>query len=562
MKADAIFIDGLIFTGAAPHEVAEQSNGSGGVSEPTAMAVTDGRVVAVGTTKEILGLATPDTLVTNLGGRRVIPGLIDAHMHATRAGATWDQELHWTRVTSLKEALESIRRAASTAPDGMWIRAVGGWHATQFEEGRPPTREELDEAGGGHPVYVQSFYDMAVLNSVALKSMGFDTLDGDPPGGVIERTSNGEATGVVTGMGAFAQCLVAMGQRSADEQRASMAAMMQELHGTGLTGIVDPGGFGMPPESYDVLFDLWRRGDLTMRMRLFFSAVDPGKEYEQLNHWLRHAQSQFGDESLRLIGLGEVVHYGCHDLEGFESDFLISTSAREELLEISRRTAERGWPMHVHAILDTSIEAVLDCWERVNEEFPLRDLRFALVHVDRISPRNIARLRALGVGAVVDDRLVFKAAMYEPVWSAESIRRVPPLRDLLDAGVHVAAGTDASRAASYDPWLALWWLVEGQSLDGVARRHPEQRMTREQALHAYTVESAWLSFEEGDRGLLRAGARADFAVLDADYFTVAAEKIRAITSDLTVVGGRHVHSSGAMDQPTPYREMDLAAQVS
>jgi predicted amidohydrolase YtcJ len=483
-------------------------------------------------------------------------------MHATRAGATWDQELHWTRVTSLKAALESVRRAALATPDGVWIRAVGGWHATQFEEGRAPTREELDEVGGEHPVYVQSFYDTAVLNSVALRAVGFDTLDGDPAGGVIERTSSGEATGVVSGMGSFAQCLVAMGTRSAEEQRTSMVSMMQELHGTGLTGIVDPGGFGMPPESYDALFDLWRRGDLTMRMRLFFSAVDPGKEYEQLNHWLRHAQSQFGDETLRLLGIGEVVHYGCHDLEGFESDFMISTSARDELFEISRRTAERGWPMHIHAILDSSIDAVLDCWERVNEEFALRDLRFSLVHVDRISPRNIARLGALGVGVVVDDRLAFKAAMYEQVWSVDSIGRVPPLLDLLDAGVHVAAGTDASRAASYDPWLALWWLVEGQSLDGFSRRDPAQRMTREQALHAYTAESAWLSFEENERGHLRVGARADFAVLDADYFTVPVNDILTIASDLTVVGGRPVYESGALGKPTPLRELDLAAQVS
>jgi predicted amidohydrolase YtcJ len=341
-----------------------------------------------------------------------------------------------------------------------------------------------------------------------------------------------------------------------------MISMMQDFHAVGLTGIVDPGGFAMPPESYDALFSLWRHGDLTMRMRLFFSAVDPGKEVEQLNHWLRHSQSQFGDETLRVVGIGEVVHFGCHDLEGFDSDFLISPSAREELYEIARRTAERGWPMHIHAILDNSIDAVLDCWERVNEEFSVGELRFTLVHADRISPRNIARLSALGVGVVVDDRLVFKAAMYEKVWGSEPIRRVPALLDFLDAGLHVAAGTDASRAASYDPWLALWWLVEGQSLDGVIRRDPAQRMTREQALHAFTAEGAWLSFEEKDRGHLEVGARADFAVLDADYFSVAAEEILAIMSDLTVVGGRHVHTSGALVMAAPYRELDRAAKVS
>ena len=343
---DAIYLNGLIWPGAL--EYGNVGGGAraddNGVGEPTALAVGLGRVVGCGSTAEILELAGPGTEITDLAGRRVVPGLIDGHIHAVRAGATWDQELHWTGMPDVASALESIRRAAATASPGAWIRAVGGWHPTQFQEGRPPTREELDEVSAGHPVYVQALYEAAVLNTAGLRVTGLDRFVGDPTGGVIQRYPNGEPTGCISGMGGFARCLEVMGARSADEERASTTAMMSELHAAGLTGLVDPGGFGMPPERYEALFDLWRNGDLTMRTRLFVSAVDAGMEYQQLNDWLRHGQSQFGDDMLRLIGIGEVVHYGCHDFEGLDPSFAIEEGAREELLAISRRTAQRGWP--------------------------------------------------------------------------------------------------------------------------------------------------------------------------------------------------------------------------
>jgi predicted amidohydrolase YtcJ len=244
------------------------------------------------------------------------------------------------------------------------------------------------------------------------------------------------------------------------------------------------------------------------------------------------------------------VHFGCHDFEGLEP-FEISDADCSEFEEISRQTARHGWPMHVHAVLDHSIDRILDCWEKVNAEVPLAGLRFSLAHADCIGARNIARLRALGAGVLLDDHLVFKAEASARVWGEEAIHRAPPIGDLLAAGIPLAAGTDATRASSYSPWLSLWWLVTGRSLDGVDRRAPEHRLTRVQALTAYTSGSAWLSFEEDDRGHLRPGARADFAVLDRDYFTVEEDQIPSLTSVLTVVGGAVAHSSGAVAGVTP-----------
>ena len=543
MNVDAIYVNGAVWPGGAV-----PADASPGLS---ALAVAHGRIAALGSDQEISALAGPGCRVVDLAGRRVIPGLIDGHIHAVRAGPSWDHELHWTGMPDVPGALDSIRNAAGSCQPGEWIRAVGGWHPSQFSEGRSPTRAELDEVCPDNPVYVQALYEHAVLNSAALRASGVGRQEADPPGGVIERDSAGRATGRISGLGAFSLCLDAMPRRTPDQERGSTAAMVRELHATGLTGLVDPGGFGMPPARYDALFELWRHGELTMRLRLFLSAVDPGREYEQLDGWLRHAQTRFGDDMLRFLGIGEVVHFGCHDFEGLEP-FDISDDACAEFERISRETARHGWPMHVHAVLDTSIDRILDCWERVHAEIPLTGLRFSIAHADRISNRNIGRLRALGAGVVLDDHLVFKAEASQRAWGEEAMRRAPPVSDLLRAGIPVSAGTDATRASSYSPWLSLWWLVTVRSLDGARRRAGEHLLTREQALRAYTTGSAWLSFEESDRGHLRPGARADFAVLEQDYFAVPSEDIPSISAALTVVGGATVHSAGTLAEPASW----------
>lgn len=536
---DTVYINGRIWPGLPAH-----GSTAGEGREYQALAVAQGRVVALGSVHELLELAGPDSKVCDLDHRTVIPGLIDGHMHAVRAGSTWASELHWSGMPALSHALDSIRSAARGAADDEWIRAIGGWHPCQFEENRPPTQAELDEVAPGHPVYVQALYDVAVLNSRAAQTVGLDEWT-DLPGGAVERDPDtGRATGVVRGLGAFTRCMAAIPEPSPDEQRSSTRAMFSDLNAVGLTGVVDPGGFGMSPERYDALFDLWRAGELTARMRLYVSAIDAGQELDQLDGWLRHAQSRFGDDLLRVLGVGEIIHYGCHDFEGL-TPFELGDQSYKELLAITRRVVGRGWPMHIHAVLDSTIDRILDAWETVHRETPLDKLRFSLAHADTISDRNIRRLKALGAGVIADDHQVFRGGSSERSWGPGSMDSVPPLGDLLETGVPLGAGTDATRASSYSPWLSLWWLVEGRSLDGAIQRAPRHRLSRERALDLYTRGSAWFSFEESDRGHLYPGAWADFAVLSADYFSVPAALIPSITSELTVVGGRTVHESEA-----------------
>ncbi|HEX4788437.1 MAG TPA: amidohydrolase [Actinospica sp.] len=531
---DQIFLNGMIWPGA----------GRGEGPEPTALAVHDGRVLAYGTDAEMRELAVPGTAVTDLGGRRVIPGLIDGHMHAVRGGATWAGELRWTDTPDLPTALAAIGDAAKQAAPGQWIRVVGGWHPCQFPENREPTRAELGTIAPDHPVYVQALYEIAVLNSAALRAAGIDATTPDPPGGRIERDpATGQPTGRVFGMGAFNRVLGVIAPTTPQQERRSTAAMFADLHALGLTGIVDAGGFGMPAERYLPLFGLWRDGGLTMRMRLFLSATDPGREFEQLETWMHHTPPRFGDPMLRFLGIGEVVHFGCHDFEGLD-DFAISADAADELYRISLRAAENGWPMNIHAVLDESVEAILGCWEAVDKQISLSRLRFSLSHGDRMSERNLRRLKALGAGVVLDDHQVFKAEFSAAAWGESAMADTPRVAEMIAAGLPIAAGTDATRASSHNPWLSLWWLIAGKSADGVQRRDVRHRMSRERALECYTAGSAWLSFEESTRGTLAPGAYADFAVLSEDYFAVAEECIPRLRSELTVIGGDVVHTTG------------------
>ncbi|MEO8907994.1 MAG: amidohydrolase family protein, partial [Microbacteriaceae bacterium] len=433
---------------------------------------------------------------------------------------------------------------------GTWISAIGGWHQTQFERTWLPSRAELDEAAPSHPVYVQSLYEVGVANSPAARAADLATTAQSLPAGLIELDGAGQPTGVVRGLLAYNTFLAAIGMPSAEEQVQGTRSMFRDFAALGLTGICDPGGFGMSPDRYDSVYTLWERGQLDVRTRMYLSATDPGREFEQVEALLRHGHRGFGDDWLSVTGIGEVVHFGCHDFEGLDTAFEITESAAGELFRISSIVAARGWPMHIHAVMDESIDRILDCWERVHATTPIDTLRFSLAHGDRIGPRNIARLNALNIGLELDARQVFRSSASQSVWGGESMHTVPLLSDLVAAGINLGVGSDATRASSHNPWLSLWWLIAGCSLDGSSQRDTRHLLSREKALDLQTRGSAWFSFDEQRRGTLSRGALADFAVLSDDYFAVDVDAITQLSSELTVAGDRVTYSSGQLAEPT------------
>lgn len=524
--ADLAFVNGRIWTGAGTVE---------------ALSIREGRVHRTGSTADVLDWPGADPTVVDLAGRTAIPGLIDSHIHFVRAGLTWQDIVRWDGVTSLAEGLRRIGAAAAGTPPGTWLRVLGSWHPGEFEEGRAPTVDELNAVAPDHKVYVQLLYEYALLNDAAAAHLP----ESDPPGGTIERNPDGSPTGLIRGPGAFAAILSQIPLPGRAEQIASTKRLAAEMNALGVTGVIDPGGFGVGPEVYSALFDTWRAGELTMRTRLYLVPGGRGSELEDARQWIRHVQPGFGDDLLRYVGMGEILSFGCHDMEGVRP-WEMTSEAKAELREITRMLAGAGWPIHMHAIFDDTISHILDVWEEVDAEIGLARTSFA--HAEPISLRSLERARALGTGIAIQDRMIWRMADSAALWGDEVAANAPPLRDILDLGLPLGAGTDATVVAEMNPWRSISWLVTGESVDGAPPRAARHRLSVEEALTAYTSGSAWFSLDDGLLGSLAPGMAGDLAVLTGDPFVDPGD-LAGLASDLTVVGGRIVHTAGDFSSP-------------
>ncbi len=529
---DLILRNGRISTFADPGQ---------GPAEVESAAFAGGRVVAIGTDEQTAALVPLAARVIDLGGRRALPGLNDSHIHAVRAGVTWSRTMHWEDVRSLAEALDRVRAEAEVRAPGEWISVVGGWHRSQLAEGRPPTRAELDDAAPDNPVYVQELYDLGVLNTTGLRECGWLEGAADPPRGHLDRDGEGVPTGEIHGVGAFAvplaHALAVDSATAADGVR----AMNREFARHGLTGVVDGGGLLVTPRDYDPLYSVWREGGLDVRTRLFVSAWTRGGEVADIESLTSLVQPDSGDGMLKVTGVGEIPHLGCHDMEGLDP-FTLSEASYRELVEIVRLCVARGWRMSVHAVLDETLDRVLDAWETVERETGrVSQLGFSIVHADDASRTNLKRLAALGAGVLVQSRLVLKGGDYVESWGRSRTASAPPLGDIRDLGIIVGGGSDATRANWFSPWASIWWLVTGQSLDGRGTRDARHRVDVETALATYTRDAAWFTGESAHRGRILPGFDADVCVPTLDPFSCDPDELRDIMSDLTVLGGRITH---------------------
>lgn len=508
-----------------------------GERQVEALGVSSDRIVAAGTVESVRQVLRRDALEVDANGRRVIPGLIDSHVHVLRAGLTWNEITSWDDVTSLQDGLDRIRTDARSRSSETWIRVLGGWHPGRFDEQRGPTPQELDTAGEGRPVYVQLLYEEGILNAKGLELL---LESGDVPG--VERDSAGVPTGRITGPAAFGAVASLFASPSSDQRRASTSAVMSDFNAAGITGAIDPGGFGIDQRSYDTLFDLWRDDAMTVRTRLYLVPQTRGNEVTEVREWVRSIQPRFGDDMLRYVGMGEILTFGCHDMEGVRP-FDVTEEAIAELLEISDLLARHAWPVHMHAIFDSTIRAVLDTWEEIDRRHGLAGRRWSLGHAEPISRESLERVKNLDMGIAIQNRMMFRQADSTALWGAEIGENAPPLGDILELGIPLGAGTDATVVSPFDPWRSIWWLVTGQSVDGAPPRSQRHRLTIHQALTAYTRGSAWFSFDEASQGHLEPGALADLAVLTDDPFELDHDRLPSIRSDLTMVAGRSVHAS-------------------
>jgi predicted amidohydrolase YtcJ len=494
-----------------------------------AIAIHDGRILALGTNAEIRRTATAKTRVIDLQGRTVIPGLIDSHIHAIRAGLSFSTEVNWTGVPSLVEALDRIRQASSTLKPGSWLIVAGGWNPNQFKERRRPTQAELVAAAPNNPVYVQLAYGWVLMTPAGWNALKLSSPSDLPAGATFERDANGNPTGAVNGnQPAIVALFDKLPRPTLAEQIDGTRKFFRELNRLGLTGVADPGGGNFSAADYQAVFDVWRQKQMTVRVTYSLNGQTAGSEIEELQGLARMLPMGFGDEMLRFGGFGERVTMAMYNNDN------PSEADKASFYQIAKWAAERGLAMTMHWNNDASLDHLLTLYERLNREVPLTNLRWSIAHLGDASAKNLTRMKALGMGWTVQDTLYL---------TGDAQRAMPPLMTGRKLGVPIGAGTDAHRVASYNPFTSLQWMLDGRTAAGVALRGLEERPGREDALRFYTIGSAWFSRDEDKRGSLEAGKLADLAVLSKDYMTVPVDQVGTIESLLTMVGGKVVYAA-------------------
>jgi predicted amidohydrolase YtcJ len=513
-----------------------------------AIAIKDGKITAAGTNDEILRQRGPETNVIDGKGRTVIPGLNDSHMHPIRCGLHYNLELRWDGLPSLADALRMLREQAQRTPPPQWVSVVGGWSEFQFAERRMPTLDEINAAAPDTPVFVLHLYDRAFLNHAALRAVGYTKETPNPPGGEIQRDKQGHPTGLMIARpnAMLLYATLAKGPKlSYEDQLNSTRQFMRELNRFGVTSAIDAGGgFQNYPDDYRIIQELHRQGQLTVRLAYNLFTQRPKQELEDFASWVRMTTPGAGDDFYRVNGAGEMLVYSAADFEDFlEPRPEMPPVMEDELKAVIRHLVANRWPFRLHATYDETITRALNVYEAVNREVPFDGLHWFFDHCETITDRNIERVRALGGGIAVQDRMAFQGEYFVNRYGATQAQRTPPIRRMLELGVPVGAGTDATRVSSYNPFVALYWLITGKTVGGTALYPERNRLDRTEALRLYTVGSSWFSSEEGKKGSLVPGQFADLSVLSADYFSIPEEQIKHLESVLTMVGGKVVYAA-------------------
>ncbi|WP_431637060.1 amidohydrolase [Dyella sp. KULCS107] len=527
-----------------------------------AVAIRDGRFLAVGSEREVRA-AVPQATVIDAGGRRLIPGLIDSHIHVIRGGLNYNMELRWDGVPTLADAMTMLRQQVQNTPPPQWVRVVGGFTEQQFAEKRLPTIDELNAVAPDTPVFILHLYDRALLNAAALRAVGYTRDTPNPPGGEIVRDAQGHPTGLLLAQpnATILYATLAKGPKlPPDYQRNSTRHFMRELNGLGVTSVIDAGGGAQNyPDDYQVIEQLHRDGELTLRIAYNLFTQKPKDELADFRGWAHTVSPGQGDDTYRANGAGEMLVYSAADFEDFRAPRPEMPANMEADLEpVIRLLAEKRWPWRMHATYDETISRALDVFEKVNRDIPLKGLHWFFDHAETISERSIDRIAALGGGIAVQHRMAYQGEYFVERYGAQAAEATPPVKRMLESGVPVGAGTDATRVASYNPWVSLSWLVTSKTVGGLALYPQRNRLDRETALRLWTEANTWFSSEQGKKGQIKVGQLADLALLSDDYFAVPESDIAHLRSVLTVLGGKVVHGEGdytplapALPKPMP-----------
>lgn len=547
-KADLIIYNGKIATMSKAQNFVQ------------AIAIKDGLVLETGTSKKILeSYKDAATQVIDAAGKTIIPGLNDSHIHLIREGLNYNAELRWDGVKTLKRAMEMLREQAQRTPPGVWIKVVGGWNEFQFEEKRQPTIEEINEAVPDKPVFITYLYGKAFLNKKGIEVLGY-TKDTHYEGSLLEQDKNGNLTGIMYAKETPKAIYTTLGltTKLAQEERINSSLQFnRELNRFGLTSVIDAAGGGQNyPADYISSLELAKQGKLSLRISYYLFAQQKGKELQDYEKWvalnlINKNDNLFMANGYSQEGAGENLVASAADFENFlEPRIELSHEMEGDLEPIIRLLVKNRWPFRLHATYGESIDRMLDVFEKVNAETPFNGLRWFFDHAETITPKELERVKKLQGGIAVQFRMYYQGELYEKMYGTPKTQ-LPPIKKMLEMGIPVGMGTDATRISTYNPWMALHWLITGKTLGGMQFWPKEQVLDRFTALQLYTSGSAWFSAEEKEKGKLIKGMYADLAILSNDYFTLPADDVRTIESLLTVVNGKVVYAKDSFEKYSP-----------
>ena len=505
--------------------------------------VADSVVFRSGVFAAVGGAATAGVRVIDLGGRTVVPGLIEPHIHSVSLANRPGYHTILENTTSIREVQEALAARRKDVPEGQWITSMGGWHPNQWAEHRHPTLAELDEAVPDRPVFLyERFTGPCAVNSVAKKF--FDAADAADPIHPAIMKVNVSDTGAIAAAGfvgggpsASALYYLRRAQTFADKKRSTLDAMSYSAS-VGLTAHLDQVLFPTPGPlhpaqilsnldqytMYDPWLELHREGHAFIRLQINFLHNQSDPALPELHERLRNQFQFFGDDMLRTGAIGE---------------WAAPLSAGATWLEAQRLVAAKQWRNENSVQNLAQLTQVVEAYEKMNQEYGIQNLRWVVHHVPEVTPELLSRLQALGCGV--------EMGAFRWVTSSDPNQVVgPAFRTIVDHGVQAGIHGDGVHIAPLSPWPHIYYATTGMNSFG-QQVNPGQQLTRDEALSRFTRSNAWFLRMEDKIGSIEPGKLADLTVLDRDYFAVPDEEIKKIRSVLTIVGGRVVHDAGVLD---------------
>ena len=502
-----------------------------------AVTIRNRRFITVG---DSVPRGIPNVRTIDLAGRTVVPGLIEPHVHIVSLANRPGYHTILENTNSIREIQEALSARREGVPNGQWITSMGGWHPNQWSERRRPTLRELDEAVSDRPVLLyERFTGPAVTNSLGKKL--FDAMDAAAPVHPDIKPVAVAADGTIAAAGfagggpaASALFHLRRTQTAEDKLRSTTEAMAYST-AVGLTAHLDQVLFPTPGplhpnqilsnldhyRMYDSWQALHRDGKATVRLQMNFLHNQNDPALPELKERLRNQFQFFGDDMLMTGSIGE---------------WAAPLGAGAAWREAQRLVAQAGW-RNENSVQDIKgLQQVVDAYEAVNKEFPIKDLRWVVHHVPAVTPELLSRLRALGCGV--------QMAAFRWVTSTDpKIVVGAPFRTIVDHGIQTGIHGDGVHIAPLNPWLHIYFAVTGVNSFG-AKVNGDQQITRQEALRIFTRDNSWFLRMEDKIGTIAPGKLADLTVLNRDYFTVPEADIKQIRAVLTVVNGRIVHDTG------------------